>query len=352
MTDETNEVKDTSAEVKEDTKKVKKKVYKLKTWPKVLVVILILAGFGIYYANIKHQEYLYTQTYEYKFTQIGYSEDEIKILLDKLDDDKLEIILNREYNEFIPMFIQTKYFLFKNLDEYLTQVVTQDQDFFKYKGVDGYNYDDIVALVNVHAEEPFYTKSANTDMDKGMAIITNKYFKLDSKYVPDDLVSIPVTYRYGDEKKIRSEVYEAFVEMFEAAKADGHYLLVESAFRSYDKQVQVYKQYENQKGTKYADGIAARPGFSEHQTGLSLDIFAKECYQQSTFKDSKAYAWLIANSYKYGFILRYPEGKDNLTGYKYESWHYRYIGKDLAKKVHDSGLTYDEYYAYYIEGDN
>jgi D-alanyl-D-alanine carboxypeptidase len=139
--------------------------------------------------------------------------------------------------------------------------------------------------------------------------------------------------------------------MWTDAKAEGLYLLVDSAYRSYDKQQQVYKQYENQKGTKYADSIAARPGFSEHQTGLVLDIYSKECYDQAKFKDSKTYAWLIANSYKYGFILRYPEGKDNLTGYKYESWHYRYLGKELARKVFDSGLTYDEYYAYYIEGD-
>ena len=350
MTDETEEK--VVEETKESTRMEKKKVYKLKTWPKVLLVLVVLMGLGAYYANIRYQEYLYMQTYEYRFGEKGYSEKEVKILLDNLTDEQKDIIMERDYNEFIPMFIQGKYFLFKNLDVYLTQVITQDQDFFKYKGVDGYNYDDIIAIVNTHSHKPFYEESKETDMSKGNSILVNKYFKMDSKYVPDDLVDIPITYRYDGEKKIKAEVYDAFVEMWTAAKAEGLYLLVDSAFRSYDKQQQVYKQYENQKGTKYADSIAARPGFSEHQTGLVLDIYSKECYQQSTFKDSKTYAWLIANSYKYGFILRYPEGKDNLTGYKYESWHYRYLGKELAKKVYDSGLTYDEYYAYYIEGDN
>ena len=348
MADNTNEEKQ---EKEQETTIVKKKVYKLKTWPKVLVVILVLIGLGCYYANIKYQEYLYMQTYEYKFTQLGYSEEEQKIILEKLSDEQKEIILGKDYNEFIPMFIQAKYFLFKNLDEYLTQVVTQDQDFFKYKGVDGYNYDDIVAIVNIHAENEFYTKSEEADVSKDTLMLVNKYFKLDNKYEPTDLVDIPITYRYDGEKKIRQEVYDAFLEMWTAAKAEGIYLLVDSGYRSYDKQDKVYKQYQNQKGTKFADGIAARPGFSEHQTGLVLDIYSKECYEQSKFKDSKTYAWLIDNCYKYGFILRYPEGKEKLTGYKYESWHYRYLGKEIAKKVQDSGLTYDEYYAYYIEGD-
>jgi len=80
-----------------------------------------------------------------------------------------------------------------------------------------------------------------------------------------------------------------------------------------------------------------------------LDIYSKECQTQSGFKDSKTYAWLIKNAHKYGFILRYPEGQQKLTGYNYESWHYRYVGVELATKVYEEGITYDEYYAYYLE---
>ena len=100
-------------------------------------------------------------------------------------------------------------------------------------------------------------------------------------------------------------------------------------------------------GSDYTNTVSAKPGFSEHQTGLALDIIEKGG-QMSEFENSKAYPWLKENAYKYGFILRYPKDKTYLTGYAFESWHYRFLGKDLAKKVYDEGITYDEYYAFYL----
>ena len=114
------------------------------------------------------------------------------------------------------------------------------------------------------------------------------------------------------------------------------------------KECNVHENYKEKNGQAYADQFAARPDFSEHQTGLALDIFTPGA-GMTTFENTKAFKWLKENSYKYGFILRYPEGKEKLTGYSYEPWHYRYLGKDLAKKVYDSGLTFDEYYTYYLE---
>ena len=105
-----------------------KKKYKLKTWPKVLIIILIIVGVGSYAGYKKYQEYLYTQTYEYKLLQ-KYNETQTKKLLDNLSDAELEVILSRDYNEFIPEFVGHKYFIFKNLDVYLTKVISQDQDF-------------------------------------------------------------------------------------------------------------------------------------------------------------------------------------------------------------------------------
>ena len=163
------------------------------------------------------------------------------------------------------------------------------------------------------------------------------------------VISTKYSWGTAGSQKIRSEAYEAFKEMHEAANQNGIYLMVNSSFRDYASQLRVYDNYKNNHGEEYADKIAARPGFSEHQTGLALDIFSIKSSAQATFKDSDAYQWLKENSYKYGFILRYPENLENITGYNFESWHYRYVGKDLAKKVYESGLTYDEYYAYYIE---
>lgn len=326
-----------------------KSVYKLKGWVKVFLVILVIIAFASPYAYQKIKDYMYTKTDEYALLQIGYSQSQTKDLLDTLSKKEIEVIKTYEYNEFIPEFITCKYFMFKNLDEYLDQVITQEDDFFKYHGTDGYDYDDIVARVNVHSVRNFYTDTYKTDFSKGYGILANKYYDL-GEYTPDDLVDISLKYYYGEAKKIRSEVYEKFKEMWEACnKETGLYLIIVSAYRDYASQEKVYKEYEADKGTKFADSIAARPGFSEHQTGLSLDIYSKDSTSSKTFKDSKAYEWLINNSYKYGFILRYPDKKEKITGYNYESWHYRYLGTSLATKVYNEGITYDEYYAYYLD---
>lgn len=327
----------------------KKKVYKLKKWPKILLALLIILGIAGYFGYQKYQEYLYTQTSEYKLLEIGYKKEDVKLIEDKLNDKEIEKILTYEYDEFIPEFLKTKYFMFKNLDAYLSQVITKDEDFFKYHGIEGYDYDKIVALVNVRATSNPYEFVTKSDRDKNTSLLVNKHYELGADYAPDDLVDIDIRYYYGGPKKIRKEVYDAFLRMWESAHNEGIYLIVDSAYRTYESQDEVYKYYENLKGTKYADGIAARPGFSEHQTGLSLDIYSKDSTSAKTFENSKAYAWLIDNSYKYGFILRYPKGLKDITGYNYESWHYRYLGEDLAKKVYESGLTYDEYYAYYLD---
>ena len=332
----------------------KMKKYHLKPFVKkliILFILLVIIGFFIgRYLYKQHQLEIYHNSYEYKLIQLGYQED-YQLLLDTLSNDQLDVILTYPYNEFIPEFIQTKYFIFANLDEYLDQVITEEDDFFKYHGTEGYDYEEIVSEVNVHVNNDYYTGDFKTDLSKEYGMLVNKYYELGEDYIPDDLVDIDVKYYYGSKKQIRSEVYEAFKQMWEAAKEEGHYLVVISAYRSYQHQAETYRDYEERYGTKYADNIAARPGYSEHQTGLCLDIYSKTNTNKETFKDSETYNWLINNSYKYGFILRYPDGNLNIkkTGYNFESWHYRYVGVDLAKKVYESGLTYDEYYAYYIE---
>ena len=326
-----------------------KKVYKHKTGVKVFFVILVLVCLGAYFGITKYQEYLYTKTNEYALLNLGYTEEETKLIEEKLNEEEQKKIIELGYDEFIPNFLNTKYFMFKNLEGYLDQVITKDEDFFKYHGTEGYDYEKIVSLVNVHRNINYYEADLKTDFSKGYGILANKYYSLGEDYEPDDLVNVDIKYYYGEPKKIRSEAYDAFIEMWNAAYEDGIYLILISGYRSAAHQKEVYDAYQADKGTKYADSIAARTGYSEHQTGLALDIYSKECTSQAKFHESKSYEWLINNSYKFGFILRYPKDKQNITGYNYESWHYRYLGKDLAKKVYDSGLTFDEYYAYYME---
>ena len=148
--------------------------------------------------------------------------------------------------------------------------------------------------------------------------------------------SLPKDYNPG---KILPDAQAAFNTMQADAKKAGLSLSICSGFRSYDYQNQLYNGYVARDGKAAADTYSARAGHSEHQTGLAMDIN----YASSAFTNTPEAKWLAANCYKYGFILRYPKGKENITGYMYESWHVRYLGKQLAKEVYDSGLTLEEF---------
>ena len=163
----------------------KKKKYKLKLWFKVLLVLLVLLGIAGYYGYQYYQDYLYKQSYEYKFLQVGYSLDEFKLIDSVLEDKEKDIFLTYEYNEFYPMFLKTNFFMFENLDLYMTQVITQEDDFFKYHGTEGYDYEYIVAKANVGALEKHYENYKDADLivvlDKGVVIEMGNHNELISK---------------------------------------------------------------------------------------------------------------------------------------------------------------------------
>ena len=202
-------------------------------------------------------------------------------------------------------------------------------------------------MVNVKRNYDYYTHTKKTDMQQENAILVNKYFSLPDKYAPTDVVDVSNWYAF-DGIKTRQVVLDAFKEMFNSAKEEGYTLIINSGYRTYEEQKKIYDDYKELKGEEYADEYAARPDYSEHQSGLALDIITYGASGE-TFDQTDAFKWLQKNAHKYGFILRYPKDKEEITGYAYESWHYRYLGKDLATKVKKSGLTYDEYYAYYLD---
>ena len=132
--------------------------------------------------------------------------------------------------------------------------------------------------------------------------------------------------------------------MHEDASKEDIYLMINLGYRSYDDQEALYNKYEKTYGTYEADKLTARPGFSEHQSGLALDIFEINNSNYSTFKNTPACKWLKENAYKYGFILRYTEDTEKITGFSSEDWHYRYVGKNIAKLIYDNNITLEEYY--------
>ena len=242
--------------------------------------------------------------------------------------DNIENIPKEDDN--VAKLKQEYYFIAKNLDRYLNYLkMHPDKDMTE-----------IVRCVNANIDYEFYTNTVNSNTDDDILLIVNKYHKLSSNYVPK-LVEMDDKYNHNKGyKMMHPTAYEHFKEMVDAAKKDGIVLFNVSAYRSYNTQDILYNEYVKNHGKDAADTFSARPGYSEHQTGLTTDINTSS--SKANFENSKEYDWLINNSYKYGFILRYPKDKEYLTGYKYEPWHYRYVGEDVAK-------TYEEYYAYFID---
>ena len=146
---------------------------------------------------------------------------------------------------------------------------------------------------------------------------------------------------------LRRDAARAYKRLFRAARRDGIDLVVQSGYRSYSSQVTVYNGWVASLGKKGADLQSARPGYSEHQTGLSVDIAAanRSCTIQACFSTTATGKWLKNNAWKFGWHLRYPKGKTSITGYKFEPWHYRFVGVDLAAELHlTPGITLEEFF--------
>lgn len=300
----------------------------------IVIIIAIAAG------TIGIKKYIdYRNSNEFKLKQIGYNETEIKDIT-KLKDDQIKAILKKKYNRLNIKFIRQKYFITNNLDRYIKYYNNHKDDKISH----------IVSIVNVCADEDYYDKDTvkKTDISKKELMLVNKFNYLDENYAPDDIVKVSVQFAYGD-NEIKKEVYEKFRSMYNDAKKEGLYLIITSSYRDYNFQKELWDSYANQKGDEWADSVSARAGYSEHQTGYTLDIVTYKA-NMSSFEKTDEFKWLQDNAYKYGFILRYPKDKEDITGYSYESWHYRYVGKDVATKIKKLGITFDEYYAYFIEG--
>jgi len=193
----------------------------------------------------------------------------------------------------------------------------------------------------------FYKKVKDIKNPDSLMVLVNKLNRLQSNYVPHDLEQISLNYATNN-KFLRKEAKENFEKLSSDAKKIGYSIIAVSAYRDYDYQENLFNNYVKEKGENYALKCSAKAGHSEHQTGLSVDVMgSNNDYDQ--FEKSKEFDWMKNNSYKYGFILRYPKGKEYITGFKYEPWHYRYVGKDIASIIYTEGITLEEYYKKYIK---
>lgn len=202
---------------------------------------------------------------------------------------------------------------------------------------------DVITKVNIGLDYKFYENTKEVTNYNSIDILVNKYNYLKSDYIPNNLVEINREYSNGS-KVLVDVAAKAFEKMAEDAKNLGYTIRAVSTYRSYEYQNGLYTNYSKKDGIEKADTYSARAGYSEHQTGLAVDV-DNEKINYTKFSKTEEYKWLINNSYKYGFILRYPENREDITGYSYENWHYRYVGNDAAKYIYNNGITYDEYIA-------
>ena len=270
----------------------------------IIIVLFIFIGFSIYNKFINYE----------KLPNNNFKEENKKEFYDN------------HMNEF--NIVESNY-----LERYYNRYLA-----YKKKHSD-YSDDKIITYVNIGLDHEFYENMVDTDMSLGYLIICNKFHKLKDNYVPE-LVSLS-GYGGGQMEKLAANYFK---KMSDDAKKDGISIYNVSGYRSFNTQKSLYNSYVKKDGMAKADTYSARAGTSEHQTGLATDVNSVSM----SFENTAAFKWLSNNAYKYGFILRYPKGKDFITGYTYEPWHYRYVGYEVAKIIYEKNITYEEYYATYI----
>lgn len=269
--------------------------------------------------------------YVNKYEQIDYIEtdnfiDLVNILLDRNTKTNEISSIIKEYTN-CPNF--NKF----NFERYLS---------YKEKN-SNLDYQTVVTRVNIKLDKEYYTDTEAVKDPDSLFVVVNKYNYLDANFIPKNLKPL----FNNSNATMVAEAADAYEELVNAAKKDGITLVATTAYRSYGFQSTLYNNYKAKDGEKAADTYSARPGYSEHQTGLAADL--NDPNYSARRLSPEDYEWLKNNCDKFGFIIRFPEGKENITGYQEEDWHIRYLGKETAKKVKDSGLTLDEYYDLYLK---
>ncbi len=244
--------------------------------------------------------------------------------------------------EEIPTEEQDEFSKIKNKIDYYN-----DKYLSRYKAYQKKNpnleIEQIIKNVNMNLDKIQYqdiipAKNLNTEY-----ILVNKYYYLTKDYIPDNLETINNQYALSGMKLV-NVAKNAFEEMSKNAAKENLKIIAMSSYRSYDYQVNLWNKYAKQDGEEKADTYSGRAGHSEHQTGLAVDVYnQKENY--TNFENTKEFEWMQKHAHEYGFILRFPKGKEQETGYQYESWHYRYVGVEIANYIQEKNITLEEYYA-------
>ncbi len=268
----------------------------------------------------------------------GYKTNDISLILSRGNNEDVSEFAKRDKIKYLDEFFSVEYSKLANYDRYLA-----------YQELENEDPEMTVLYVNMDFDKEEYV-DPTVITDFSTRTLVNKHRQLSSDYKPDNLKAFDKEYvKTGEEVTADVSVVKAFYQMAKAASEEGISLMVNSGYRSYEEQEEITKTYLEAYGQNYVDNYVAKPGYSEHQTGMSLDVASKTV---NTFVLSPEYEWMMDNAYLYGFILRYPKSKEEITGYKCEAWHYRYVGKEIASYMKEHNITYDEYYVMFLDKNN
>lgn len=267
------------------------------------------------------------------FLPLGYSGKEINYIF-KLSNKNIEKLSKSEYID-ITNYYNITNFNVDNIDRYN-----------QYYESNNYSYQDVVTYVNINLDLKAYSVTKEVEDPNNLLVLVNKYNFLPNNYKPEDLTYVPGA--YGNNVPMREVIKEPFIELQKAAEEEiGIILKPTTAFRDQSFQNTLYNNYVAKDGVEAADTYSARPGFSEHQTGLAIDL-KNTLISSSTRLNDSDFEWLSNNAHRFGFIIRYPKEKVDITGYQFENWHIRYVGLNIAKTIYENNLTLEEYIDLYI----
>lgn len=266
----------------------------------------------------------------------GYSDREISMILAHGSDQDVTLFAQKKKIKYLEEFFSYSFAKLANYDRYL-----------EYMNEYGDDEETTIIKVNLDLDKENYT-DPQLIQDYSKLVLVNKHHYLGENYVPKNLVKVPTEYTISGDGTVKgtNEAVSAAVSMMKAAQKEGLHLMINSGYRSYQEQDEVYQEYLSLYGENYVLNYVSKPGYSEHQTGYAFDFASGT---SNIFANSSEYKWMIQNSYKYGFIYRFLKSKEDITGIRHEAWHFRYVGKEAAKIIDQEELSFEEYYAKYID---
>ena len=286
-----------------------------------------------YYRKISYFSHKHFINNINKLLEKGYNDSDINIIFSHGNDEEVSRFTERDKVRYLEEFYSIPYAKLDNYDRYV-----------HYSDDTGEDEETTVLFVNLDMDKEDYQEPVSVQ-NYSVDMLVNKHRCLTEKFVPDDLITIDKEYASEDDLQASRIAVEAFIKMSKDAEKEGFYLVINSAYRSYQDQLDLIDFYMKAYGQSYVDKYVAKAGFSEHQTGLAFDIGSRS---SSVFQNSKEYTWMEENAYKYGFIRRFTKKYEFITGFRNEPWHFRYVGEKNAKKIYEKGMSFEEYWTIFL----